>query len=525
MRGSRASSIAGNPVLIGAVTVLVTVVAVFLAYNANSGLPFVPVFEMKVETPDAGRLVVGNEVREGGFRIGQVSEIQTIRDEAGEPVGAQLTLALDEFVTPIPADTDFFIRPRSVLGLKYVDMVRGQSGEALRAGSTVEVNEQAIPPDFSDVFDMFDEPTRENIRINLATFGGGLAGRGMALNRTFQSLPELLADIQPVMRTLSDEQDTQLERFLNELADAARVTRPVSDQLAEGFTFMADTFEGISRDPAALQATISGSPPTLRAGLRSLPVQRPFLRRVAALSDEVRGSAAQLRTSLPAINSALAAGIPVLGRVPELNENLELGLDALLDLTSSPSTNLVLQGLGATADTLDVTLKYLGPHFTVCNYFNYMWTFTADHFSAYAGPEIGFFERIQGKSAPEQKNSLAAYGAEEPANAEPFDDVVPPEATSFLGDPAKLNAPFLGRAVDAEGRADCENAGRPYGTRNARGVPPEYDIQLDPRTPGNQGTTFTGRERVPEGQTFTAEPGGLAPAVNDIPADEPGGTR
>ena len=31
-----------NPVLIGAVTVLVAIVAVFLAYNANNGLPFVP---------------------------------------------------------------------------------------------------------------------------------------------------------------------------------------------------------------------------------------------------------------------------------------------------------------------------------------------------------------------------------------------------------------------------------------------------------------------------------------------------
>ena len=33
---------AGNPILIGALTVLVTIVAVTLAYNATNGLPFVP---------------------------------------------------------------------------------------------------------------------------------------------------------------------------------------------------------------------------------------------------------------------------------------------------------------------------------------------------------------------------------------------------------------------------------------------------------------------------------------------------
>ena len=42
------ASIVANPVLIGAVTTLVLVVAVFLAYNANNGLPFVPTRELNV---------------------------------------------------------------------------------------------------------------------------------------------------------------------------------------------------------------------------------------------------------------------------------------------------------------------------------------------------------------------------------------------------------------------------------------------------------------------------------------------
>ena len=42
MRGRAASSVFANPVLVGAVTVLVVIVAVFLSYNANNGLPFVP---------------------------------------------------------------------------------------------------------------------------------------------------------------------------------------------------------------------------------------------------------------------------------------------------------------------------------------------------------------------------------------------------------------------------------------------------------------------------------------------------
>jgi len=42
MRRRNTQSALHNPVLVGAATVLVLLVAVFLAYDANTGLPFVP---------------------------------------------------------------------------------------------------------------------------------------------------------------------------------------------------------------------------------------------------------------------------------------------------------------------------------------------------------------------------------------------------------------------------------------------------------------------------------------------------
>ena len=51
MRPLAGASIAGNPVLIGAATMLVVIVAVFLAYNANSGLPFVPTYSSRPRCP------------------------------------------------------------------------------------------------------------------------------------------------------------------------------------------------------------------------------------------------------------------------------------------------------------------------------------------------------------------------------------------------------------------------------------------------------------------------------------------
>src|SRR5215210_7044732 len=88
---SGAASLVASPVLVGAVTVLVSIIAVFISYNANKGLPFVPTYNLKAELPSGGKLVKGNEVRTGGFRVGVVDDIKptvkTIR-------GKQKTIAV-----------------------------------------------------------------------------------------------------------------------------------------------------------------------------------------------------------------------------------------------------------------------------------------------------------------------------------------------------------------------------------------------------------------------------------------------
>src|SRR3954465_7393587 len=111
-RGS--ASIAANPVLIGAATTLVGRGAVFLAYNANAGLPFVPSYQLRADIPDAANLVVGNDVRIGGTRVGSVDRIQPRIGRDGA-VSARLTLKLERTIKPLPVDSRVIVRPRSAL--------------------------------------------------------------------------------------------------------------------------------------------------------------------------------------------------------------------------------------------------------------------------------------------------------------------------------------------------------------------------------------------------------------------------
>jgi hypothetical protein len=368
-----------------------------------------------------------------------------------------------------------------------------------------------VGPELDDFFSIFDERTRANVDADLDYFGTAVAGRGAAINRTLGAAPELLGDLPPVMRTLASP-DTRLVRLLTETGDVTRVLAPLSGTLARGFTGMADTFEALSRDPRALRDAIARSPATLDEGIGSLPATRPLLHRLAGISDEVRGTARELRASLPAVNRALAAGTPVLKRTPRFTNDLEGTLRAVRDLARSPTTDITLAGLTDTMRTLNPTLRWAGPHQTVCNYFNYWWTFLADHLSE--EDATGTVQRIQVKLAPlGQKNSMLSFGATQPVNGGSID----PVQHALFGDAAALHDQGAGAAVDADGDADCESGQRGYPARLADGFPSNLQIATNPRTPGTQGPTYKGRARVPAGESFSAEPTGLAQQAASTP--------
>src|SRR4051794_20688420 len=171
MRRRGSASIAANPVLIGAATTLVVIVAVFLAYNANNGLPFVPTYALKVNVPSAANLVKGNEVRVGGTRVGIVDEITPVQHDDGT-VTAQLGLKLQTTVKPLPKDSTILIRSRSALGLKYVEITKGHARQGFEDGATVSLAQaKPHPVEFDEVLGTFDDKTRAASRQNLREFG------------------------------------------------------------------------------------------------------------------------------------------------------------------------------------------------------------------------------------------------------------------------------------------------------------------------------------------------------------------
>ncbi len=509
-RGRQQSAFA-NPVLIGAVTVLVVLVAVFLAYNANSGLPFVPTRELKVDVANGSNLVVGNDVLQGGHRIGFVSQMQPLRLNNGN-IGAQLTLKLSVQQGKVPVDSHVTVRLRGALGQKYVDLVKGTSKQDYKDGGTMPISHTHVPVQLDQVFGIFTPKTRTAIQQNLVGFGDTFTARGSAINTTLANLPRLFYYLRPVAAYLSAP-NTNLIPFIDSLDRFSHALAPVSHTAVSLLGNMATTFQAITSNPADYKATIRESPSTLSESTNSLKAQQPFLTDFTVLGHYLTPATASLRRALPQLNPALETGTVTLRQTPVLNAKLQTVMRALKSLSRDPGTNIALNALTATVDTLNPVVRFLGPYQTVCDDWTYAWTDLADVVSEPTNE--GTAQRALLMSAnPTQPNNPASEPAYQPANGGGVN--VPP--FSNMGGQAYAHGEAYGAAVNKSGLADCEVGQRGYVKQLNYFDQQHRNFDSDAHTPGAQNTNFVGLPHVPAGETFSREPQ-LGPKLPFIPGN------
>ncbi len=410
---------AGSPVLVGALTTLVVIVAVFLSYNANQGLPFVPTYDLNAKLPNAAQLVQGNEVRMGGFRVGVISKIKPVRQANGTSY-AEVQMKLQKNVEPLPVDSSLIVRPRSALGLKYIAITQGSSDAGFKAGDTIPLSAaNPRPVEFDEVLNMFDERTRNGSKRTLTGIGNGLAGRGQDLNEVITLLPPLFSNLQPVAQNLSNPA-TRLERFFPSIARVASIVAPAAQTQADLFANLDTTFTALSSVARPfIQETISKSPPTLDTAISNFPQQRPFLRNTAGLMRELKPGIAVLPSTLPDLADALEFGTPALKRAPALNKRLEGVFTALEEFATDPLVPVGIRRLNDTVTSLAPTLKFLKPVQTTCNYATLWFRNVSSVLSE--GDKFGTWQRFIIVATPQGPNSESGPSSA-PANGPTADN-------------------------------------------------------------------------------------------------------
>lgn len=356
-----------NPILIGAVTVLVAIVAVFLAYNANNGLPFVPRYTLYVEVRDANELTFGAEVHSGGALVGHIVGVDPARDAAGQPI-AVLKLGLNKSIEPLPADSTWRIRLKATIGLKYLDLVPGHSARKLPNGATVPLSQTSATVDLDQLLSMFNRPTRTATAEATAGFAYGLAGRGPDLNSAFGEFVPLVRDLLPVMRNLSSAR-TDLAGFFHGLERISSASVPVAQDQASLYVNLSTTFTALSSIAVPFfQDWIHETPLTEATAINDIPTIRPFISDTADLFHRLFPGFSTLGQSAPVLAQAEAIGTQNLPGTAALNRRLVTLAGILANYAQNQTVLAGLDRLTLLGNRLTPPLRFLTPAQSVCNY-------------------------------------------------------------------------------------------------------------------------------------------------------------
>jgi len=451
----RQSSLAASPLLIGAVTTLIVIVAVYLSYNAGQGLPFVPTYNIKVELPSGANLVKGNDVRIGGSRVGVIDSIVPKQNPKTGKVVAIVSVKLEKKLEPLPLDTVTIVKSRSDLGLKFLELVRGHSKRGYKPGSTIPLSQAQEPVEIDEFFDMFDEKTRTGIQHNTINFGDGLAGRGIGINEAIHELRPLVNNAIPVLRNLNSP-STDFRGFFEGLDRAAKAVAPVAQAQANLYGYLDTFFKAWAGVATSLEETIEGGPAALQQATHSLRYEASFVENTTEFMHLLRPTASALRTAAPAFGKAVEVGVTDFRAASALNTRLASSLSTLKSFSEDPVVAVGLNDLTETAQIGTPLLTGLASEQTTCNYLTTTFRNLASLLSQDIG--IGTLARATVVLAPNGPNN-EGFPSSAPANGPSVDH--PFASTSIIDDNHVHVNPYPNVAGLGQPK-ECEAANEKY---------------------------------------------------------------
>ena len=173
-------------------------VLIGIGFNAPNSIPGRSYYTVQAEFANADNISNHGQVRLGGRIVGQVLNP---RVEDGKAV---LDLQIDPAYGPLPVDTTAEVRPRSAVGVRFVDLVAGRSSETIPSDGRIPASQTASTTTLDEVLGTFDPETQKRTQKFLTGLGTGLAGRGEDLNDTIAEAPETLRGVESVVGAIAD---------------------------------------------------------------------------------------------------------------------------------------------------------------------------------------------------------------------------------------------------------------------------------------------------------------------------------
>lgn len=290
---------------LGGAGIAAALLLTWVGFNAPNAIPGRSYYTLRASFDFADNLTAHYQVRMGGRNVGQVLHP---RVEHGKAV---VDLQLEPGVAPLRSDTRLRVRPRSPIGVRYVELFPGRGGRPLHDGDLIPASQTSAAVQLDEVLDTFTPKTRKRTQTLLNELGVSVAGRGEGLNAALVAGEPFLHDAGRLAETVTARPGA-VPRFLRGAAGAVTAFDPVRAALADGFDAEARALAPFADRRVALRHTLEQAPPALDSVRSGLHTAAPLL-------DEVTGFA---RTALPGLRAAPAALRDTAGLLTEVRPGL-----------------------------------------------------------------------------------------------------------------------------------------------------------------------------------------------------------
>jgi phospholipid/cholesterol/gamma-HCH transport system substrate-binding protein len=274
---------------------------VLLGVLGGRALQGEPPYRLNVPLDTAAGLYPGSDVEVAGARAGTVESIRLQGSEA------LVTITVDAEHAPVHRDASVQLRPKSLLGEKYLDLDPGQQPGVLASGATLPPSQTGRSVELQEIVNSLDAPTREKLQTLVVELGAGVAGRGDETNQGIVEGRQDLDDLAATADTLA-RRDAELQQVIDSL-DQVTTELARSDRRQEMGDFIRNS-DALLKDLADQDAQLK----------RALAETNSALARSGNGLDGTGGNLAEIARTAPGVVSQADA----------LTTDLGGGLDTLM---------------------------------------------------------------------------------------------------------------------------------------------------------------------------------------------------
>src|SRR3954468_11747156 len=303
----------------------------FLWVTFGGPVPFKPEsYRFTADFSEAITLQKEADVRIGGVSVGKVKQLSLAPDSECQQDPAtcnttRATIEIDPQYAPISSDARAILRSKTLLGETYVELTTGsqtQPGQpdntnATAQSSAIDVGQisggdapEPIPEgghlaqtqvqnqtQIDEIFQGFDEQTRQAFQSWMQNAGLAINGRGLDLNDAFGNLGPFASDARDVLGTLR-RQEQSLRTLVHDTGDVFAALTDHDQALAGAIVGANRTFGALASQSRALSDTFKIFPTFENESRLTLDRLKPFAEDARPVFHDLRPVARDLSPTL-----------------------------------------------------------------------------------------------------------------------------------------------------------------------------------------------------------------------------------